>query len=281
MIRTILAPVTGSTADGPVLSAAATIARSFGAYVHAVHPLFDPAAVAKAAGEAHPEGVIADLVEQLAREADARAAEAKAEVEKVCVRERLALVTGSAPPPSVRWRIVPDEPGQLAACGMTADLIVAPRPGGDDPRSRWTFNSLLFDTGRPVLMPVGVAADEVFKRVAVAWKPTPQAARALAFAMPFLARAAAVTVLTADEGNGQPADLDAVVAYLADHGIKADGQLLPRGKGGAAAAVLRAAEGASLVVMGAYGRSRIGEWMFGGFTRMLVRESPIPVLMAH
>lgn len=280
MIRTILAPVSGSTADGPVLAAAATVARAFDAYVHAVHPRFDPAAVAKAAGEKHPQGIIADLVEQLGRAADARVAKARALAEELCARERLPLVTGSAAPPSARWRIVPDEPGRLAACGMTADLIVAPRPDGDDPRSRWTFNTLLFDSGRPVLMPVGVPADDLYRHVSVTWKPTPQAARALAYALPLLARAAAVTVLTAEETEDQATDLDSVVAYLGEHGIKAEGQHLP-GKCGAAAAVLRAAEGASLIVMGAYGRSRIGEWMFGGFTHSLIHESPVSVLMAH
>ena len=280
MIRTILAPVSGSAADGPVLSAAARTAHAFGAHVYAVYPRFDPAAVAKTAGEKHPQGIIADLVDQLGRAAHARAAEAKVSAAEICARERLPLVAGSAPPPSALWRIVPDDPGRLAACGMTADLIVAPRPDGDDPRSRWTFNTLLFDTGRPVLMPIGAPGGDLFRHVSVAWKPTPQAARALAFALPLLARAAAVTVLTVEETEDQPGDLDSVVAYLGEHGIKAEGQHLP-GKGGAAAAVLRAAEDASLIVMGAYGRSRIGEWVFGGFTRSLIHESPVPLLMAH
>ena len=164
---------------------------------------------------------------------------------------------------------------------MTADLIIVPPPSADEPSSRWTFNSLLFDTGRPVLMPVGALSHNLFRRVAVAWKPTPQAARALAFAMPLLVRAGAVTVLTAEENEHQPADLDSVIAYLGDHGVKAEGQRLSSSEGGAAAAVLREAQHASLLVMGAYGRTRIGEWVFGGFTRTVIRESQVPVLMAH
>src|SRR5215469_9646567 len=238
-IKTILASVSGSPADGPVLAAAATVARAFDAYVHAVHPRFDPAAVAKAAGEAHPKGIIADLVEQLGHTADAQAANAKALTEEICARERLPLVTDSAaPPPSVQWRIMPGEPGRLAAAGMIADLVVAPRPSDDEPRSRWTFNTLLFDTGRPMLMPNDAASDDIFRHVVVSWKPTPQAARALAFAMPLLARAASVTVLAADEDR--PGDLDGVIAYLGEHEVKADGQRLASSEGGAAATVLRA-----------------------------------------
>lgn len=281
MIRTILAPMSGSAADDAVLSAAGVIARAFNARIHAVHPRFDPAAVAKAAGEAHPQGIIADLVKRLGSAADARAAKAKASAEALCMRERLPLVGGSATPPSVQWRVVPDEPARLAACGMTADLIVAPRPSGDDPRSPWTFNTLLFDTGRPLLMPAGTTADNLFHHVAVAWKPTPQAARALAFAMPFLTRAGRVTVLSADENEDQPADLDSVIAYLGEHGVKAEGRHLPPGENGSGATVLIAMQDVSLLVMGAYGRSRIGEWIFGGFTRTLVRESPVGLLMAH
>lgn len=282
MIRTILAPVSGRAADGAVLSAAATVARALNARVHAVHPRFDPAAVAKAAGEAHPKGIIADLVQQLGCAEDARIAKAKASTEEICARERLPLVTDSAAPPSVQWRVVPDEPRRLAACGMTADLIIASRPSADDPSTRSTFNTLLFATGRPVLMPSCAPADDLFRQVTIAWKPTPQAARAVAFAMPFLVRAAAVKVLTAEENEHQSVDLDSVIAYLCEHGVKAEGQRLSPGASDAAAAVLlRAAQDASLLVMGAYGRSRIGEWIFGGFTRTMLQESPVPLLMAH
>lgn len=281
MIRTILAPISGSATDAPVLTAAATVARAFDAYVHAIHPRFDPAAVAKAAGEAHPERIIADLVQQLGRNADAQAAKAKAAAEELCTREGLRFVTGRAAPPSVQWRIVADDRAQLEACGMAADLAVAPPPNSDDPRSRRTFNTLLFDTGRPVLMPCSTFSDDFFRHVAVAWKPTPQAARALVFAIPFLARAAAVTVLVAEENKDQPVDLEGIIAYLGEHGVKAEGQRLVLSEGGAGAAVLRAAQNPSLLVMGAYGHSRMGEWIFGGFTRTLVQESPAPLLMTH
>ena len=281
MIRTILAPVSGRSADGPVLSAAATVARAFNARVHAVHPRFDPAAVARAAGEAHPQGIIADLVQQLGCAEDARTAKAKASTEEICAQERLPLVTGSAAPPSVQWHVVPDEPGRLAACGMTADLIIAPQPRADDPSFRSTFNTLVFASGRPVLMPSGARADDLFRQVAIAWKPTPQAARAVAFAMPFLVRAAVVKVLTAEEKEHQSVDLDSVIAYLREHGAKAERQCLSTSESGAAAAVLQAAQDASLLVMGAYGHSRIGEWIFGGFTRTMLQESPVSLLMAH
>jgi nucleotide-binding universal stress UspA family protein len=282
MIRTILAPVSGSAVDTAVLSVAATVARAFGAYVYAVHPHFDPAAVARAAGEAHPSGIIADLVEQLGRNADAHAAKTKALAEEICARERLPLITGSAAPPSAQWRILPDEPGRLAACGMTADLIVTPRPSADEPRSRWTFNTLLFDTGRPVLVPGDAASGDIFRHLVIAWKPTPQAARALLFAMPFLARAAAVTVLTAEENEDHPVDLDSVITYLDAHGVKAEARRLSPGNGNAGAVVLEAAQQtASLLVMGAYGHSRTGEWIFGGFTRSVLNNASLPILMAH
>jgi nucleotide-binding universal stress UspA family protein len=281
MIRTILASLNGTEADGPVLSAAARAACAFGAYVHAAHPRFDPAAVVKTAGVAHPTGIIADLVQRLGHAADERAAKAKASTEEMCAQEGLPFTTDTTAPPSVQWRVVPNEPARLAAYGMTADLIIAPRPSADDPSSRSTFNTLLFQTGRPVLTPGRDPSADFFQRVAVAWKSTPQAARALAFAMPFLARAAMVTVLTAEEDEDHFADLDGVISYLSCHGVKAEGRRLSPSEGSAAAAVLGAAQSESLLVMGAYGHSRTREWMFGGFTRTVIRESPIPVLMAH
>lgn len=281
VIKTILAPVLGGGSDASVLAAATIVARNFNSHIKAVHPRFDPAAVAEAAGVAHPKRGIADLIERLRAAADVREAGARKAAEEFCRRESVPFAAEGSPPPALYWRVVSNEPQPLAACAMATDLVVAARPDGGDQNSRWVFNALLFQSGRPVIIAPARPGAGLFAHVIIAWKATAQAARAVAFAMPFLTRAATVTVVTAVEDGTEPADLGGVVSYLHSHGIGAEARQLTPDEGSAAAGVLRAAADASLLVMGAYGHSRIGEWMFGGFTREVVSGAPVPVLMAH
>ena len=66
------------------------------------------------------------------------------------------------------------------------------------------------------------------------------------------------------------------------HGLNASARHLQPDRLGAADTLLRAAsEQRALVVMGAYGHSRMREWIFGGFTRHVLRGAEVPVLMMH
>ena len=132
-----------------------------------------------------------------------------------------------------------------------------------------------------MLIPGAAAPSADFAEwVAIAWKPTPQTARAVAFALPFLAGAKEVAVMTVEEGGGHD-DAKPLIDYLAWHGIKSAAERLTP-EGDAAAALLAAASArAGLLVMGGYGHSRLREWVFGGFTRRVLDDASMPVLMAH
>lgn len=223
-------------------------------------------------------------LEQNARE---REAKAHAIFTDFCTREPLPLVAepqNADIGPSAQWHVESDqEPRLLAVYGMNADLIVASRgTQGDDGSARFALNTLLMGSGRPVLIPGGPAVpSNLSARIVIAWKPTPQAARAVAFAMPFISRAKEVVVLTIDEQEEGIPEASRLAAYLAWHGVQATTQRLQPSAAGAAATALAAADKASLLVMGGYGRARLSEWAFGGFTRSILREAPLPVLMAH
>jgi nucleotide-binding universal stress UspA family protein len=119
------------------------------------------------------------------------------------------------------------------------------------------------------------------KRVAIAWKPTREAARATASALPFLARATEVVVLTVEE-EAAADEADRLVRNFAWHGLAARAERLPPGPEGAAATLLAAAQQrADLLVMGGYGHGRLREWVFGGFTEQVLTDAPLPVLIAH
>jgi nucleotide-binding universal stress UspA family protein len=289
MIKTILVPANGNDTDAACFVAALPIARSFGAHIDALHARIDPVEVAvtmstEGAGGMLLEGIIADLN----RDADKGEAQARSSFIEFCTRESLLLIaapTGPDAKPSAQFHVATgQQPRLMAAYGMTADLVVAPRGTPDNNAvARSTLEALLLETGRPLLIPSGsTVSPTIAERVAVAWKPTPQAIRAVAYAMPFLVRAKEVAVMTVEEEEGRRDDTDRLVAYFAWHGIKAVAERLSPGPRSAAETMLAAASNAAgLLVMGGYGHTRLREWVFGGFTQRVLGDAPLPVLMAH
>jgi nucleotide-binding universal stress UspA family protein len=172
----------------------------------------------------------------------------------------------------------------MSAYALTADLAIAARGvPGDDAMARSTLEALLLETGRPLLIPAAATPLSDFAdHIAIAWKPTPQAARAVAFAMPLLVQAAQVTILSVEEDNSRRDEAARLGRYLGWHGITADINRLTAGSDGAAATLLVAAKAQSgFLVMGGYGHTRLREWVFGGFTQRALDYAELPVLMAH
>jgi nucleotide-binding universal stress UspA family protein len=289
MIKTILVPVTGNESDAVTYAAALPIARAFAAHVDALHVRIDPVEVAvsmstEGAGGTLLEGIIASLT----READEAEATARAGFAEACSREGLPSVaapSGKEAGPSAAFHV---ETGQetrwMAAYGLCADLAIASRGIPDrDAVARSTLEALLLETGRPLLIPGAAAiSPAAAERVAIAWKPTPQAARAVAFAMPFLLRAKETVVLTVEEEEGRHDASDRLIDYLGRHGINAVvDRISPSAEGAAATMLAAASEKAGLLVMGGYGHTRLREWVFGGFTQHVLDHAQIPVLLAH
>jgi len=143
-------------------------------------------------------------------------------------------------------------------------------------------------SGRPVLIvPYAGRFDNVGRRIVIAWNSTREAARAVSDAMPFLESADLVIVLTIDpregpDGHGELPGAD-IAVHLARHGVKAQIERtvsagLPVGE----VLLSRIADlGADLLVMGAYGHSRVRELLLGGATRSVLRSMTLPVLMSH
>ena len=129
-----------------------------------------------------------------------------------------------------------------------------------------------FETGAPAL---------------VAWDGSAEASHALKAALPLLREAGAVYLATVGE-TGKSADaLDlppvAGADYLSRHGIACEMVELECGDKDVAATLLGAAEArkAGLIVMGAYGRTRLTERIFGGATRRMLSDVRIPLLMTN
>ena len=287
MIKTILVPATGSDRDSAVFASALTVARAFAAHLEFLHVRPDAAATAVAmASDGGGATMVGGLINRLEEEASEREGKAKQLFQSFCEREELAVQ--DAPPgsqaPSAQWlREIGAEPYWVAEYGRTADLLVIGRPGEDEGVSLDTIEGALIDSGRPLLIPPAAPLTVLPETIAIAWKATPQAARALTAASPFLSTAKQVVVLTVAEDRRAPEEeADRLMAGLRRHGVPVSVRhLRPEAQSAADTLLSAAVKHAALLMMGGYGHSRLREWIFGGFTLRVLRGAEVPVLMAH
>jgi len=145
---------------------------------------------------------------------------------------------------------------------------------------------LVMTVGLPILvLPPG--DDEVVARTElVTWKNTREASRALSDALPFLRRADRVVVVALEEKGAsehQATEFADIVERLRLHGVTAECVLSPRLELPVSEQILGIVEsqGADLVVAGAYGHTRLREWVFCGVTERLLAACPVPVLFSR
>lgn len=183
------------------------------------------------------------------------------------------------------------EPGvpkirHLARC---ADIAVVGQVNPDTPDEAIVLRpeELALGSGRPVLVVPYVGGPHAFgRKVAIAWNGSRESARAVGDAMPFLREAEsiwAISINAQDETDGKPGPAAELVKHLADHGLKAEAQILKSSDISAADLLLsRLADlGADSLVMGCYGHSRMREIVLGGMTRDILRHMTVPVLLSH
>ncbi len=189
---------------------------------------------------------------------------------------------------AVEWRSEIDLPDDyFVEQARAADLVIVgrdPSPGGVtrtiDP------GAVLLKAGRPVLVvPPGVDRLKA-ERVVIGWKDGREGRRALRDSLPLLEGAKAVAIVEVCE-KGMMArgrkNVDDVARYLARHQIAVGSAATVDAATSVENELIRVAnsEGADLIVAGAYGHSRLGEWIFGGVTRELLVASPICCLLAN
>jgi nucleotide-binding universal stress UspA family protein len=230
----------------------------------------------------YSEGYVpADLIVQDREQRENEVAAAEAEF-----RDVLRASVGR-----LEWRsaVTPDPLADyLARQARGADLIIT---GVDhntsvfDHSRHVNIGDVVMHVGRPTLVVPTAAAGVSFDSVMVGWKDTRETRRAIADALPFLQKAAQVAVVeivAEHELEAAQERLDDVVRWLGSHGVSAE--LIARKSTGEDAHQLHAValeRKAGVIVAGAYGHSRVREWVLGGVTRDLLLRAGRCALVAH
>ncbi len=186
--------------------------------------------------------------------------------------------------PAARWvERAGATPFDIGAAARVADLVVFSKTG-EASKFRETSNleEVMFQAGRPVLITPPAAPASFPRRILFAWNGSREAARAMAAGTPFFARAEAVAVVSFGKlGTGIAAAEDAAET-LQLHGAKTEVIARDREDRDADSFLELAREWrADLCVMGAYSHARWRQVILGGFTRGMLAQSELPVLLAH
>lgn len=212
---------------------------------------------------------------------------------EICDKEREAFEhVASLRGLSAEWRVA--DAGAESDAALHAryvDLTILGQldpDRGDSELMRPRPEHVALASGRPVLVvPYAGRYETVGRRVLIGWSATREAARAVSDAMPLLASAEIVTVLTIDarEGTDAHGELPGadISLHLARHGVKVEiERTVSAGIPAGDVLLSRAADlGADLLVIGAYGHSRVRELLLGGVTRSILQSMTLPVLMSH
>lgn len=274
-IKTIAAVLTQAETSRPVLEAAEAIASEQGSHIVALHgEVIDPPPVLSPL-DLPDSSVIAGLYDA--------AAEKSARIKAVF--DDCAARTSA----SCEWRSFKGSSG-AATAGLidsvrAADLVIASQPQQGNVGEH---DSILFEGGRPILFIPWIDKHfKQFKRVIIAWDGSRGVARATFDSLGLLHAATEIELFTVDarSTDDQPADLTTaeIAASLARHGLKVNTRSQASEKLPISAVLENRCSdfGADLMIMGAYGTSRIMERIFGGVTHVLLESMTVPVLMAR
>ena len=285
--RTVLAVLQGGKSDRNCLKAAHAIARPFDGHIDALHVRADPRAFLDYTGDAMTGEAYAQLIDAVEKEVTEKAAKARGEFD-AWAREggiELAAEPKAGAQVSATWNETTGvEDRVVGRNGRLHDIIVVLSSAGeDDLRGEETIQRALFESGRPVLIVPRDKPTKEFKRIAIFWNGSKEAARTVEAALPLLRHAAAVDVMWVEEDVDSDAVQTGLVGYLAWHGIAASARRFKPDKRFIGELLMAEAAKSTmdLVVMGGYSHSRLREFILGGVTQHMLEESTLPVLTAH
>src|SRR5215212_2456564 len=264
--KTVMVGLALDRPNDACLRVAGDLAERFGARIIGV-----------AASDIRPPMYFADgdvaqkLLDQEAAAIERRLSELEAEFRAAVEKRATALEWRSARALPVPYLLQHARAADILVIGARQETLV-------DPSSAPDPSDLVMQAGRPLVVVPRTVEWLDFRSVLVAWKDVREARRAIFDALPILAAAKEVTIAEIPEQDGHRAEALAhvvdVAAWLRSHGITAN-TVVPEKAGGVTGQIenIAANIGAGAVIAGAYGHSRLREWVLSGVTRHLATES--------
>ena len=186
------------------------------------------------------------------------------------------------------WQVAEgDAPKVLARLSASHDLLVVGRDPYEPLASVAELGEIVVASRAPVILAPSRRRDAMLGCIAVAWNHSQEALAAIHAARPLLAHATKIVLLEggapdlrAQHGWNPPFD---IMRYMSWQGFRVERHAIRGESNEAGEMLVRTARrhGAGLLVMGAYGRSRISEWALGGATRAVLFDASLPVFLKH
>jgi len=279
VVKDILTHVPSERPMRPVIDASVSLARAFGAHLDAMAVGYISTSTAYVI-DGSAAAAVAAVFELEQERAEKRAAAALAVFETAARNAAISYQCHAIAD------MVADAAGSVGAAARLHDLAVVLQPDAErDTLDNTISREILFQAGGPVLFVPHIFRGKFkARRVGICWDGSRLAARALKDAEPFLSRADELVAISINDGQVAPA---ASVQKLAQHMARAGLPIrlieLTAARSEIQPTILSAAadENLDMLVMGAYGHSRLQEGILGGVTREMLRTMTVPTLMSH
>lgn len=209
-------------------------------------------------------------------------AAAKALYQRAAEQHGYEMIRRARAQPGALWAEKVGAPDVLMGIvGPIADLIVVSRPASSGSVADMFMSAALFESSCPLLILPQATRRRIGKRIVIAWNQGKEVARIVTAAMPLLAAATEVSIVSCGPEDHPGPKSTQLAAYLAHWGVKST-RIQTRGRD-VEVELMGAYKDckADLMIAGAYSRSRWREKIFGGTTEFLLRKARIPVLTLH
>jgi nucleotide-binding universal stress UspA family protein len=276
MIKDIVVNLNVTKGGGPAADYAVSLASAFGAQLTGVAFVYDPIVPVSATGY-----IPAEIIERQQADNEGFAKSALERFGAATKREGL-----SAEPLTISTSLA-GAGEHFSRIARRFDLAVLGQAEPDTSSiDDIIAETTLFESGRPIIIVPYIQKGPLkLDRAMVCWDGSRPAARAIGDAMPLLAKAGKVEIVSIADEPGKQDKIEGVDMgrHLARHGLKVEVERIPAGDVDVADALLSHAadSGADVMVMGGYGHSRLRQFLLGGVTRSTLRSMTVPVLMAH
>lgn len=290
-VKKILVPLSGqhdpedpAALDRPALETALILAHRMNAHVEAFCVEAKSARPSGGLKPWLPPTGVEQVLKMIEEESEKRRHRVRAVFEATVAHYNPPQVT--EPDPGVGYSVnfveqVDEADGSLAARGRLADLIVTAKEAPDPDGVHSLLQTALRETGRPMLISPSTSPRKIGHRIAIAWDGSSEAARAVALSKDLWEDAEEILIISVKEDGVTEPSGDDLGAYLRWFGFDAKVVLVKGSASSAGEILLEQADKAEadMIIMGAYTRSPIRRFIFGGATDAVLAHAKMPILM--